>query len=99
MQRKKIIYITFAVILAAIVLFVFRNALACIFGLLLSSFIQAYIFLPFVKSLEKRVPRPAAIILAFVLTGAVNAAVERQKKCKRVFGYGVRRIGRYADDR
>ncbi len=75
MQRKKIIYIIVIVLFAALLLWVFRNALSSIAGLLLSSFIQAYIFLPFVKSLEKRVPRPAAIILAFVLTGAVNAAV------------------------
>lgn len=72
MQRKRIIYICIFVSVAILMLWIFRKVLLSIGGLLLSSFIQAYIFLPFVKGLEKRVPRSAAIILAFVITGAVN---------------------------
>ncbi len=51
-----------------------RNAVLEIAGLLLAASAEAYLFLPIVKPLEKRIPQTAAIILAFLLVLAVNVS-------------------------
>ncbi|MBP5661896.1 MAG: AI-2E family transporter [Clostridia bacterium] len=56
----------------AVGILLFARALSAAAGLLLNAAVQAYLFFPLVKTLEKRAPRTSAIFLAFALTLAVN---------------------------
>ncbi len=70
-MRKKIVLLLAAGILLALAILL-RGAVIRIAGLLIAASAEAYLFLPLVKPLEKRIPQSAAIILAFLLVLAVN---------------------------
>ncbi len=52
----------------------------------------------FADQIETGQPMQAEIAIACAVIGAVQAPVEREDQRHRVFGHGVRRIGRYAND-
>lgn len=66
MSKKRNIYIIIGAILLIGILFYFRSALFSIIALILSSSIIAYIVLPLIKVLEKRVPKTVAALLGFL---------------------------------
>ena len=75
MKHKKI-FLTIAFIsLAFIFAFILRDAFFKVISLIISASVQAYLLLPLIKPLEKRTPKPFAIILGFVITLVINASV------------------------
>ena len=64
MIRKQRVLIIIVTILSILFFFAFKNAIFTILSLLVTSSILAYLILPFIKHLEKRVPKTIAILTA-----------------------------------
>ncbi|MBR2860329.1 MAG: AI-2E family transporter [Clostridia bacterium] len=75
MSKKRFAFIGIFILSIVLLAFLLRGALMEIISLLLISAVQAYLFLPMVKALEKRVNTTVAILLSFALTLVINVAV------------------------
>lgn len=74
---RKIAILLFALLAAALSLYLLRKALAVILPLLICAGILSYFFMPIVRELEKRTHRTLAILLSFFIVFSVLLAFLR----------------------
>lgn len=74
MIRKQRVLIIIVTILSILFFFAFKNAIFKILSLLVTSSILAYLILPFIKHLEKRVPKTIAILIGFSIILSIFSA-------------------------
>lgn len=75
MIRKQRVFIILSVILFIWLLFTFKESIYNVISILASSAIVSYLIYPFVKRLEKRIPRSFAIILGFFIIVTITVAL------------------------
>lgn len=71
--KRIVLFLLTAVLITVFILYFGQTLLEVLTPILLAA-IQAYLFLPFIKPLEKRTNRSAAIILGFAILTVVNIA-------------------------